>query len=110
MNFVAFAAFRPVVAGAIAALDRRLHRTTIEDRGRRLFLPAFGDSQRCAQVVDEWFKNFSFDSSLRLLVNDIPGWQIVRHQSPRWTTTNYPAQAIEDLAQWKIALRSIFGH
>jgi hypothetical protein len=110
MNFVAFAAFRPALAGAGAALDRRLHCTTIEDRSRRLFLPAFGDSQHCAQVMDERFKDLSFDPPLRLLVNDMPGWQIVRHQAPGGTTTNDPAQAIEDLAQWKIALRSIFGH
>jgi hypothetical protein len=58
--------------------------------------------------VDDRFKDFSFDPSLRILVNDIPGWQIARRQAPRRTTTNYPAQAIEDLAQWKIALRSIF--
>jgi transposase InsO family protein len=107
---IAFAAFRPVVAGAGTALYRRLQRPTIEDRGRRLFLPAFGDSQYGAQIVDERFKDFSFDPSLRLLVNDRPGWQIVRHQTPGRTTTNYPAQTVEDLAQWKIALRSIFCH
>jgi len=83
MNFVTFAAFRLVLAGAGAALDRRLPCTTIEDRSRRLFLPAFGDSQHCAQVMDERFKDFSFDPSLRLLVNNIPGWHIVRHQAPR---------------------------
>ena len=110
MDFVAFAAFRPIVAGSGATLDRQLQRPTIEDRSRRLFLSAFGDSQHFAQVVDERFKDFCFDPPLRLLINDMPGWQIVRHKAPRGTTTNYPAQAVEDLSQWKISLRSIFGH
>jgi len=56
---------------------------TIEDRSLRLFLPAFGYSQRCAQVMDERFKDLSFDPPLRLLVNDMPGCQIVRRQAPR---------------------------
>jgi hypothetical protein len=48
--------------------------------------------------VDERLKDLSFDPPLCLLVDDIPGRQIVGHHSPRRTTTNYTAQAVEDLA------------
>jgi len=63
MDFIAFAALRAVVAGTPAALDRRLQRPAIEDRGGRHFLPAFGDAQDGAEVVDERFKDFGFDPS-----------------------------------------------
>src|SRR5262245_34252707 len=86
MDFVALAAFRPVVAGAGAALDRRLQRPAVEDCSRRRFLATFGDSQHCAQVVCERFKDLRLDPSLRLFVDDMPRWQIVRHQAPRRTT------------------------
>jgi hypothetical protein len=110
MDFGAFATFRPVVAGAATALHTGLWRPAVEDCSRRRFLPAFGDSQRCAQVVGERFKDLSFDPSPRLLVDDMPGWQVVKHYSPSGTTMNRPAQAVEYLAQRIIALRSVFSH
>jgi len=81
MDFGVFAAFRPLVAaGAAAALHARLQRPAVEDCGRGRFLPAFGDSRRCAQVVGGRFKDLGFDPSLRLSVDDRPGRKVVgRH-------------------------------
>jgi hypothetical protein len=73
-SLIAFAAFRPALAGAATAFHARLQRPAVEDRSRRHFLSAFGDSQRCAQVVGERFKDLGLDPSLRLLVDDMPGW------------------------------------
>jgi len=66
MDFVPFAAFRPIVAGAAAALHAGLRRSAVEDRGWRHFLPTFGDTQRRAQVVGERFKHLNFDRSARV--------------------------------------------
>jgi hypothetical protein len=52
-----------------------------------------------AQVVGGRFKDFSFDTSLRLLLDDMPGWQVMRHHSPRRTTKNHPTQVVEDLGK-----------
>jgi hypothetical protein len=45
-----------------------------------------------------------------LLVHGIPGWQILRQQTPCRARPDHPAQAIEDLPQAMLALGSLFGY
>src|SRR5262249_5554055 len=110
MNFIALAAFGAIVTGTSAALDRRLHRPAIEDCSRRHFLSAIGDPQDGPEVMGNRFKDLSFEPTLCLLVDDIPRWQIVRHQAPGRAATYHPPQAVENLTEWILALRSVFGH
>jgi hypothetical protein len=51
-----------------------------------------------------------FEPSLRLLINNIPRRQIVRHHSPGRSGADDPSQAIKNLAQGMLALWSVFGH
>jgi hypothetical protein len=77
MGLIAFAAFRRDAAGAATGLNTRLQCRAIEDRRRQRFLSAFGDSQHCAQVVIERFKDLGIDPALRLFVDDLLGRQVV---------------------------------
>jgi hypothetical protein len=45
MGLIPFPTFGSVVAGASAALDRRLQRPAVKDRSGRHFLPSFGDPE-----------------------------------------------------------------
>jgi hypothetical protein len=110
MDFIALAAFGPIVTGARAALDTRLQGSAVEDRRRRHFLSTPGDSQDGSQIVGDCFKDFGFKPSLCLLVDNIPGRQIVWHQAPGRAAAHHPAKAVEDLPQWIVSLRSVFGH
>src|SRR5262245_10198954 len=98
MNFIALAAFGAIVTGAGAALDRRLQRSAIEDCSCRHFLSAIGDPQDSSEVMGNRFEDLSFEPTLCLLVDDIPGWQIVRHHSPGRAAAHHPAKAVENLA------------
>src|SRR5215475_9397921 len=110
MNLIAFSAFRPIVASAPSALWSGLHRPAIKNRGSRHFLPTFGDPQHGAQIMDESLKNFCLEPSLRLLINNIPRRQIVRHHAPRRSGADDPSQAVKNLAQGMLTLWSVFGH
>jgi len=109
MNLIAFSAPRPVVAGAPSALRSGLHRPAIKNRSGRQEMPTFGNPQHGAQIMDERFNNFCFEPSLRLLINNIPRRQIVRHHSPRRSGADDPSQAVKNLEQGMLVLWSVFG-
>jgi hypothetical protein len=55
-------------------------------------------------------ENGGFEPPPALLIHGEPGRQLVGHQAPRRSRSYHPAQAIEDLTQAVLALRSLFGH
>jgi hypothetical protein len=82
MDLAPFSTFGAVIAGANAALDCRLHRPAIEDRGGRHFFASFRDSEHGAQIMDERLEYSGFEPASHLLIDSVPGRQIVRHHSP----------------------------
>lgn len=100
----------PVAAGPLAAFDRRLKRTAVEDGSRGIGLPPCGQPQQASQIMDEVFEDSGFDPAPGLLLDGVPRWQVARHHAPGGTGTHHPAQAIVDLALGMIALGSVFSH
>jgi hypothetical protein len=110
MHLRTAAAFRPIIARPRAAFGRRLHGATIENRRRGVGLAPLCPPQHGTQIMHDGFKHTSLEPALTLLVHGIPGRQIMRHQPPCRTRPDYPAQAIEDLAQAVLPLRSGFSY
>jgi hypothetical protein len=46
--------------------------------------------------MDERLEDAGFDSALRLLIDDVPGRQIMGHQAPLRSGSHDPAQAVEN--------------
>jgi hypothetical protein len=93
MDLTAFPTFSAVIASAPSALGRRLQGPTIKDCGSRPFFTHFGDPQDGAQVTDERLEDAGFDPALRLLIDDIPGRQVMgikRHCAPVRTIQRKP--------------------
>ena len=110
MNFVTFAFLGAVIPRTPTTFRRGLQGTTVEDRCGWFFLATFSNAQDGAQIVDQRFKDFGFEPAARLLINDIPGWQIMRQPAPLCPSPHDPAQAIKDFAQGIIALGRLFTH
>ena len=110
MHFGAFALLVTIITGAGAALRRRLHRPSIKDRRTWLRVAPVDLAQQHAQVMHNLFEHPSRHPALRLLVHRVPRRQVIRHHPPCRTRPHNVAQAVEDLAQRVVALRSILLH
>ena len=107
MHLRALPSLGAVVPGARPALRRRLQGAAVENGSRGVRGAAGGDAQEDAQIIHHGRERAGFDPAHRLLVNDPPRRQIVRHQPPRRPGAHDPAQPVEDLAQRPLALRRV---
>jgi signal transduction histidine kinase len=106
----ALASLRPVVAAAVAALGRALQRAAVEDRRRRLLVPAIQEPQDAAQVLGHRVEHARRDPPLRLLVHGRPRRQVVGHHPPSLAAAHDVTHAVEYLAQVVLTLRGVLGH
>jgi hypothetical protein len=95
----AFLALGAVIAGPGAAFRGRAQRAAVEDGGARRLAAAGGEPQQAAQIVDQPLEAPGAQPALRLLVDDLPGRQIVGHPAPRRSRLDDVAQAVEHLPQ-----------
>src|SRR3954469_19610106 len=56
------------------------------------------------------FKAAALYPALRLLVNNVPGWQIIGHHPPKTTRPHDIPQGVEDFPQRIFPLRSLLLH
>ena len=110
VRFAAFASPGAIIIGAFTTFRTGLQCSAVKSGGAGLFFPACCQPQQGAQVVDHRFKHTCLQPALGLLVDPIPGWQIVGHHAPGYATPHDIAQAIEDFAQGMIALWRFFRH
>jgi hypothetical protein len=110
VDFIAFPAFGAVIACPSATFRSRLQSPAIKDGGGRLVLPTRGDPQDGAQIVDQRFEDASFHPAPGLLIDDVPGRQVVGQPTPLGACPHNPAEAIKNFAQRILALWRGFGH
>src|SRR5829696_4025637 len=109
MYLRALLALVSVVAAPRAALGGRPQRARVHYGRRGLGRPFFRKAQKYAQIVDHLLEYSRFEPPLRLLVDRLPGGQVVGHVSPRGAGAYNPPQPVEDLAQVVVALGSVFS-
>ena len=105
-------ALRPlvaVVAGPAAALGGGLHRAAVEDRGRRLGVAAGGEPEDGAEVVDDRLEAAGGEPAAGLLVDHLPGGEVVGQVAPGGAAADEPAQGVEDVAEVVDALAGVLG-
>src|SRR5271165_2250760 len=100
-------AFGAVISGASAALRGRAQGPAVGDDGGWLLAPARCKTQDDAQVLSQSLEASRLQPSLRLLVDDLPWRQVVRHPAPWGARLHDIAHAIEHLAQRMRALRTL---
>lgn len=109
MYFAAFVPLGSIIARMATTFRRRLQGATIKDGCRGLPAATPGFAQEQAQIVNEGCKAACRQPALGLLIDDVPGWQIIGHHAPGGTCSRDPTQAIEDFAQAVGALSGVFG-
>src|SRR6266850_652429 len=85
MNLGTLFALMAVVTRAGSALRGGLKGSSIKDHRRRFRVPATKQPQHLAQIVGHGFKAACLDPALGLLLDAIPGRQIVGHHPPGTT-------------------------
>ena len=75
-------AFGSVISRASAALGGRAQGAAVDDGGGRLLGPARGEAQDDAQILGQRLEAARAQPSPRLLVDNLPGRQIVGHPPP----------------------------
>jgi hypothetical protein len=94
----------------MAAFGRRLHDSTVENGGGGLRIAPFGHAGPLPQIMHNAFERACFHPVVGLVINSMPGWEIIRHHPPGHTGAEDLAQAVEDLPERVLPLQSIFGH
>ena len=74
-----------------------------------LSVAALSFSQQPPQIVNEDGKAVCGQPPLGLLIDDVPGRQIIGHHAPGGAGSHNPAQAVEDFAEAVGALSGVFG-
>ena len=85
-------------------LDARLQGAPVQDHGAGPGLAPARDAQQFAQVADDGLEAARLDPAARLLVDGVPGRQVVRQVAPGGARARQPAQSVEDIAQRVVAL------
>lgn len=112
MDFAAFLALDPIVAGrglalrleALFRIGCGLQHAPIENSRRRLWVLVQGHTQHLAQVTHHRNKAFGFDPADALLVDSGPRRQIIWKHVPRCAGAHYPPQAAENFEHRMLAL------
>ncbi len=99
----------PIISGPVPALGRALQRAAVADHGRGSGLSACFETQQDAQVMHDGFEATGLDPALHLIVDGMPGRQVVRDHAPGRARVHDPAQGIEHLTQEVGALAGVFG-
>ena len=94
-------ALGPVVAGAPfgAALGRRLQGPTVQDCGAGLGRPPRCHTQHLSEVMDDRLEAFGSNPALGLLVDGLPGRQVMRQHPPGRAGASQIAQTIEEFSE-----------
>ena len=98
-----------VISGPGAALDSGLDRAAVECHGRRLGAAAVGEPEDGAEVVDDGLEAVGGQPSAALLIDGLPGWEVLGEIAPGRTGTDDVSQAVEDIAERMLALAGILG-
>ena len=101
------APFVAVVAGPTTALGGRLHRAAIEDGGGWLGLLAGGKAEDGAEVVDDGLEAAGGHPAAALLVDHLPGGEVLGQVAPRRAGADDPPEAIEHIAEVVDALAGV---
>jgi hypothetical protein len=109
MHFAAFAPLGTIIARMAATLGRRLQHAAIENGGSGLAFAPFDSAQQQAQVLHHRLEGAGRQPALRLLINDVPGRQIMRHHAPSRSRAHHPAQAVIHFSQAILSLSGILG-
>ena len=110
MHLRPFPPLVPVVSGSLSTLWSRLQRATIKDSRSWLRVSAFSESEHHSQVVDHSLETAGLNPAMSLLVDCMPGRQIVSHHPPGGSCPYYPPESTEHFPQRVFPLWSIFGH
>src|SRR5919206_3804178 len=100
----------PVVSGSLSTLWCRLQRSRVQDYGSRFSLSALGKPQHLSKIVDYSLEAAGLYPTLSLLIDGVPGRQVVSHHPPRRSRPYYPPQTIEHFPQRVFPLWSFLGH
>ena len=105
----AAAALGAVVAGAVPALGRGLERAAVEDHGRGP-RPAAGEvAQQAAEVGHHRLEHAGFEPPHRLLVDDLPGREVMGQPAPGGPGPHGPLERVEHLPEIMPALHGVSG-
>ena len=80
-----------------------------EADGGRFGLAALGESRDGAEVVDDGPGAAGGDPAAGLVVDGVPGGQVVGGRPPGGPGADQPSQGVEDLAEALVALRGVLG-
>ena len=83
----------------MAALGGRLHRAAVEDRGGGLGVTPGGEAEHGAEVVDDRLEASGGEPAPGLLVDHLPGREVLGEVAPRGSGPHRPAQGVEDVAE-----------
>lgn len=97
-----------VIAGAGAALDARSRRERVEHGRRRLGVPALGQPEQNAEVVDDRLEAAGGQPTPDLLVDYLSGREVARQVSPG-SAADDPAEGVEYVAEAVDALAGVLG-
>jgi hypothetical protein len=105
----ALAPFVPVVSGPPAALGGRLHRAAVEDGGLGLGVPAGGEAENGAEVVDDGLEAAGGQPAAGLLIDQLLGREVGWQVAPAGTGADDPTQAVEDVLEAVDSLTGLLG-
>lgn len=67
-------------------------------------------AQQQAQIMGGGLETARPQPTLRLLVDRLPVWEVMRRHAPLRVGSHQPTQAVIDLAQVALALQGVFAH
>jgi hypothetical protein len=88
-----------VVSGARPALGRRLDGAAVDDRLTRVGDAALGQAEELAEFVYDGLEAAGGHPSPGLVVDGVPGGQVVGDEPPGRAGAHQPAEGVEDLAE-----------
>jgi hypothetical protein len=110
VHLATFASLSPVIARTTSTSRCRLQGPAIQDGSRGLPAAPFGFPRASNADCRRWHQSsLPPTERSRLLIDDIPGRQVIGHHPPRSTYSCDQAQAIHYFAQAVGALPGIFG-
>ena len=98
-----------VVAGPPAALGGGPQRAAVEDRGGRLGVAAVGEPEDGAEVVDDGLEAAGGEPAAGLLVDGLPGGEVLGQVAPGGAAADQPPRGVEDVAEVVDALAGVLG-
>ena len=110
VDFGALFPFGTIPPRASTAFRGALQGAAVQNHRTRLGGSSLADADQHPQIGNDRFEDAGRQPTTRLLVDRLPGWQIVGHIAPLESGAGNEAQSIEELAQGMNALRGILAH